>query len=249
MQPSLWKRRKALMARLGRVLFPFKVKGHITSSSKGQVFVINHPTLNDPLCAGFYALAAYPEREIILPVNLPWYEGVSRYRFKLLKIGIKIVPILTPETAKKLGTSDLISKVQTALIQNYNTEFAKTLQDGGSAVVAQQATRQRYIFTDLSQSESGEGILSTVSLILAGFRREKLLEQTCFIPVGVIPHDLYTKPKLNLFREYTLNFGEPIDASDLAAIKNAAKRSADLHILQKLAELLPEVLRVENKND
>ena len=243
----LWKRRKAIAIKLGCFMFPFKLEGQqALSASQGQIIVINHPTLNDPICASLYALNLYPDREIIIPVNLPWFEGLCRYRLKLLKIGIKIVPILTPETAKRLGSNDLIPSVQTALIKNYTTEFAKTLRCGGLAVVAQQATRQRYIFTDSAQLESGTGILSTVSLILAGLRRDKLLEQACFVPVGVIPHDIHAKPKLNLFRKYTLNVGKSIVASDLIAIKNDAKRPADLYMLQKIAELMPLEYRIEH---
>jgi len=248
MKPSLWKRRKAIARKLGRFMFPFKLEGEqASSSSRGQIIVINHPTLNDPICATLYALDLYPEREIIIPVNLPWFEGLCRYRLKLLKIGVKIVPILTPETAKRLGSNDLVPSVQAALIKNYTTEFAETLRRGGLAVVAQQATRQRYVFTDSAQSESGNGILSTVSLILTGLRRNKLLEQACFIPIGIIPHDVHTKPKLNPFRKYTLNIGKSIVASDLIAIKNDAKRPADLYMLQKIAELLPSEYRVEHQ--
>jgi len=238
--PHVWNRRRAFTIRFIRFLFPFHVKGHqILPSKYGQIFMINHPTLNDPICATLYALNLYPDREIIIPVNLPWFEGFCRYRSKLLKIGINVVPILTPETAKRLGSESQISDVRTALISNYTTELTKVLARGGLAIVAQQATRQRYIFSDPAQSSSGDGILSTVSFILAAIRRAKLLEQTSFIPLGVVPHSTNTKSKLNLFRKYTLCVGKPITAAELSEVKNEAKRPADLFILLRLAELLP----------
>jgi len=242
--PNVWHRRRAVVIKLVRLLFPFHVKGHQMPPSKyGQIFMINHPTLNDPICAMLYAMESYPNREIIIPVNLPWFESFCRYRPKLLKIGINVVPLLTPETAKRLGSENQVSNVQTALVSNYISELTKVLANGGLAIVAQQATRQRYIFADPKQSDSGEGILSTASFILAGIRRAKLLEQTNFIPLGVIPHSINTKSKLNLFRKYMLSVGKPIMATELGKVKNAAKRPADLFILHRLAELLPSEYR------
>ena len=238
--PDIWTRRKLSAVKFARFFFPFHVTGtQMAPSAQGQIVVINHPTLNDPICAAIYILEQCSDREIIIPVNLPWFEGVCRYRSKLLKIGVNIVPILTPETAKRLGSNDLVSTVQESLIKNYTAEFAKTMLGGGLAVVAQQATRQRYIFSCPAQAESGEGILTTISLVLAGLRRAHLLEKTSVIPVGVIPHATDAKPKLNPLCRYTLNIGKPILANDLAAVKNDAKRPADLHILLRLADLLP----------
>lgn len=245
--PNAWKRRKMKAVRLMRRFFPFDVKGYeAKSTSHGQVFIINHPTLNDPLCAIIYALHQNPDSEIIVPVNLPWFESICVYRAKLRKIGVNIVPILTPETAKRLGDNSEISKVQTVLMKNYITEFMQTLSRGGLAVVAQQATRKRYLFKDTAQAETGEDILSTISLILVAIKKAGLLQQALFVPVGVTPHSTDAKPKLNPFKKYTLNIGEPVLSEDLANIKNAAKRPADLHMLQKLAELLPPVYHYEN---
>ena len=238
--PDVWLKRKAAAIRVVRLLFPFELKGHqVTPAAHGHIIVINHPSLNDPICALLYALGLDWKREIIVPVNLPWFEGICRYRTKLLKLGVNIVPVLTPETAKRLGSDSQVSNVQSTFLTNYISELAMTLSRGGFAIVAQQATRQRYIFSGFAQSESGDGILSTISLILVGLRRAKLLEQVDFIPVGVIPHSIHAKPRLHPFRKYALNVGEPIPAARLAAVKNAAKRAADLYILLRLAELLP----------
>ena len=238
-----------MAVRLMRWFFPFDIKGHEAKpTSHGQIFVINHPTLNDPICAILYALCLNPDSEIIVPVNLPWYESICSYRAKLLKIGVNIVPILTPETAKRLGESSEISKVQTTLMHNYIVEFMKTLSSGGLAVVAQQATRRRYLFKDREQAETGDDILSTISLILVAVRKAKLTDQTLFVPVGVIPHSVDAKAKLNPLKRYMLNIGEPVLAADLANVKNAAKRPADLYMLQKLAELLPQVYHFENRS-
>ena len=246
--PKLWKRRKTTALRVVRFFIPFQSKGQeMTVSPHGRVIVINHPTLNDPICTMLYAMGLYPERELIIPVNLPWFESICNYRAKLLKVGVNIVPILTPETAKRLGAGNDVSRVQTALMKNYVREFTETLSKGGLAVVAQQATRRRYLFVNPAQSETGTDILSTISLILDGIRRAKLLEQTLFIPVGVIPHNINAKPKLNLFRRYTLITGESILASELLAVKNTAKRPADLYMLLRLVELLPAEYRFEHQ--
>jgi len=245
--PNVWHRRKASAVKIVRFFCPFSVKGHQAGTSQGgQIVVINHPTLNDPICAILYIINLYPNREIIIPMNLPWFESVCKYRSRLCKIGVNIVPILTPHTATRLGDSDDVSKVQSAFMSNYVAEFAGTLSRGGLAVVAQQATRRKHLFTCPAQAETGKDILSTVTLILLGLRRAKLLEQAFFIPVGVIPHHVGAKPGLNVFRKYTLNVGEPILATDLAIVKNAAKRPADLHILLKLKELLPDEYHNEN---
>ena len=238
--PHVWERRRLFAVRLIRLIFPFRTKGEqVAPSSHSQIVVVNHPTLNDPICAILYLLSLYPDRDLIIPINLPWFEGISRYRSKWLKVGVNLVPVLTPETGKRLGTDSRVLEIQRALVNSYTGELMGTLARGGLAVIAQQATRQRHIFTGLTQSESGEGILPTISLILTGIRRSKLLEQVCFLPIGVTPHRLDTKSTLNIFRKYTLNVGKPILAADLAAVKNAAKRSADLYMLQQLMELLP----------
>ena len=247
--PVAWRRRKTGALKVVRFFFPFtETGGNNAPAEAGKILVINHPTLNDPICAILHALDHYPNSEVIVPINLPWFESICRYRKKLLKIGINIVPILTPETAKRLGSSDNndISKVQASLIHNYTAEFVKSMSGGGLAVVAQQATRKRHIFKNPGQSETGQEILSTISLILIGLRRGKITDKTYFVPVGVTPNNLSIKPKLNLFHKYNLNLGEPILATDLADIKNAAKYTADLHILLKLAELLPKEYHHEN---
>ena len=249
-KPNLWKRRKASAMKVMRLFFPFYSNECRTKSTDhGQVIVINHPTLNDPICAILYAVYSNPDCEVIVPVNLPWYESICRYRIKLSKLGIKIVPILTPETALRLGPSedDSAARVQAALMKNYVAEFTSTLACGGIAIVAQQATRKRYVFNNVAQSETGNDILSTISLILVAIRRSGLLEQAIFTPVGVVPHKIDAKAKLNPFRKYTLNVGEPILAADLAAIKNAAKRPADLYILRRLLDLLPIEYHFENQ--
>lgn len=247
MNPNVWQSRRRVAARNARFFFPFSIKGYEGApTDRGKIIVINHPTLNDPLCAIIHALESFAG-EIIVPVNLPWYESICRYRKKLLGAGIKLVPILTPETAKRLGTENHISNTQTTLVANYTAEFAKTIADGGIAVVAQQATRQRYLFTNPSQAETGDGILSTVTFILLSMRRAKILEKTEVIPIGVIPYDFSAKPNLNPFRKYTLNIEEPILAANLAAEKNAAKYSADLAVLKHLEELLPEEYHCKEK--
>jgi len=241
-----WQRRRRAAIRIVRLFFPFSVKGGSTTThGQGQVLVINHPTLNDPLCAVLHALGTYSTSQLVVPVNLPWFESICKYRQKLLKIGINIVPILTPETAKRLGEGTQIAGVQAMLMANYMTELTNNLAGGGVAIVAQQATRQRFLFANKEQQETGEGILATISFIVVAIKRAKLLEQTEFVPIGVIPHSLHAKSKLNLFRRYTLNIGEPISGTELAAIKNAAKRPADFHMLNKLAELMPVEWHVE----
>ncbi|MCL1912843.1 MAG: hypothetical protein FWG10_02900 [Eubacteriaceae bacterium] len=248
--PNIWYRKKLNALRFVRLIFPYSVNGYeLAASPCGHIMVTNHPTLNDPICAILYAFSIFPEREIIVPVNLPWFESICRYRTKLFKIGVNLVPILTPATALRLGANDRVSALQTSLVANYSSEFAKTISGGGLAVVAQQATRQRYVFADKNQSITGENILSTISLVLLNIRRAKLADQTYFVPVGVTPHSLSAKPKLNPFCKYSLNIGVPILASDLALVNNEAKRSADLYILQKIAELVPPDYHYANEQD
>jgi len=236
-----WQRRRKAAIRIVSLFFPFAQKGgEENTPGHGQVLVINHPTLNDPLCAVLYALKTYPANQLVVPVNLPWFESICKYRQKLLKIGINIVPILTPKTAKRLGEGDKIAEVQTVLMANYMTELTNTLSAGGVAIVAQQATRQRYLFTSNEQQETGEGILATISFIVLAVKRAKLLAQTEFVPIGVVPHSLQAKSKLNLFSKYTLNIGKSISGEELAAVKNAAKRPVDFFMLNKLAELMPK---------
>jgi len=245
-KPDFWMKKKSFAVSFAKKVFPFNLEGKKPDESDhGQILVINHPTLNDPICTIIYALELYPDREVVVPVNLPWYEGIAKYKKFLSAIGVRIVPVLTPATAKRLGTNENISQVQTMLVSNYTAEVAKIIKDGGMAVLAQQATRQRYIFSSPEQSKTGDGILSTISFVLAGLKRSKILDKAMVCPIGIIPYSLKAKAKLNPFRKYTLNVGEPILAADLSKVKNEAKRSADLFVLRALAELIPGEYRVE----
>ena len=246
---SAWKKRRRTAIWLAGLFFPFNKTGHeLQHSDNGQIIVINHPTLNDPICAILLAMRQFTDREIIVPVNMPWYESICKYRRCLIKIGVKIVPILTPETAKRLTSDEetplKASDIQTLLMANYNAELLETLKKKGIAIVAQQATRRRHVFDNENQKNTGENILSTISFINVGIKRAKIKESTDFVPIGVIPYNTKAKPKLNPFRKYTLNIGKPILAANLSEIKNPAKRPADMHILERLAELVPDEYRV-----
>lgn len=245
-----WQKRRKAAVRIVRLFFPFYVKStNDAVQDRGQVLVINHPTLNDPLCVLLYALKTYKNSRLVVPVNLPWFESICKYRQKLLKIGVNIVPILTPETAKRIGENERIAEVQAMLMANYMTELTETLAGGGVAIVAQQATRQRYLFASPNQQETGEGILATISFIMIAIKRAKILPQTEFIPVGVVPHSINAKSKLNLFRKYDLNIGESISGSELSAIKNTSKRPADFYMLNRLAELMPTEWHVSQEGN
>ena len=244
---KLYKRRKSFAVWLAKIVFKFKTKGH-TKTDFSEIFVINHPTLNDPLCALFYALTCYPNREIILPVNLPWFESISKYRQKLLAVKINIVPIITPKTVERLSDSPQISSVQQNFITHYLSSLTEILSNGGMSVVAQQATRQRFLFANKEQYTTGENILSTISLIIACLKRAKILEKIIFVPTGVVPHSTKARQSLNLFRCYTLNFNKSISAIDLIEVSKelSAKRAPDLKMLHMLAEVVPEFYYYEN---
>ena len=237
----LYIRRKSFAVWLAKIIFRFKTTGH-EKTDLSEIFVINHPTLNDPLCALFYALICYPDREIILPVNLPWFESICKYRQKLLAVKINIVPIITPKTVERLSDNPQISSVQQNFITHYLSSLTQVLSTGGMAVVAQQATRQRFLFAKKEQYTTGENILSTISLILASIKRAKILEKVAFVPTGVVPHSTKSRQSLNLFRKYTLNFNKSITAIDLTETSKElnVKRAPDLKILHMLAETIPE---------
>lgn len=237
---TIRRNRKNFAMKLLKFFFPFYTNGEINLfQSSGCVFVINHPTLNDPICAAICIAQMFPERNIMLPINLPWFENVRKYHEKLVQLGITLVPILTPKTVQRLGKDSYILEVQKVLIDNYKKKLIETLSGNGFIIVAQQATRKPYLFSNVEQLRNGANILPTVSLILSCIRRAKLLKKVCFIPIGIIPHKLNAKSGLNLFCKYTLNIGETILAQELTNVNNLAKRPADLHILLKLLELLP----------
>lgn len=246
-RPAIWRRRKLHAIRIARLIFPFKTIGYRLNedSAKGQIFIINHPTLNDPLCAILFAIITYPDCEIVIPVNLPWFESICRYRQKLLEMGIILVPILTPKTIARLDSTPKIGEIRNTFVSHYTDELTDTLKRGGLAVVAQSATRQRHLFLDETQSktgtsETGVEILGTVSMMLLAIRRAKITDHANIIPVGVIPHRPDAPAKINPFCKYTLKVGAPISANFLAQVKNPAKKlSADLHLLQRLQALTP----------
>ena len=119
------------------------------------------------------------------------------------------------------------------------------LRSGGMAIIAQQATRQRYLFESLEQFNSGEGILPTVSAVLMSARHDPF--DISVIPIGVIPHSTDAKPTLNLFRRYRLNVGTTVPSSNLANLKRTSSvRPADFFVLHAIATLLPREYHYKN---
>jgi len=240
--PEIYQRCKARAINAAAIFFPYRHTGSgiDSSSQNGHIIVINHPTLNDPICAIIYALRSLPDREVIVPVNLPWFEGICKYRQHLLKMGINIVPILTARTLERLGNDPAAAALKTPFETHYMQGLISVMANCGVAVIAQQATRQPYVF--MSEDESrGIDIKPTISFVLAAVKRAKAPNygQIHIVPVGVVPHARATNG-INFYRRYILNVGQSLTVEALSAIEyEGVKRPVDYHILIALAALLP----------
>lgn len=251
--PELWEsRRNQVVRRWGRLFFPFRLSydPNIKFSDGGKVIVINHPSLTDPITTVVWAALAFPGKSILLPVNLPWFEEFGEFIGLLKRVGITLVPILTPKTLRRLKKYqtpeqiDETSRLKAKLEREYLQAMLKLADDGGISIVAQSATRQRHLWLDREQrltgvSADGRKPVPTVGLVAAEARHSGLGRNVDLVVVGVVLPNwcLWGFGKLNLFTPYELNIGavEPI-----LELREREGPRLDSWVLRKMEELVPK---------
>ncbi|MDR0591003.1 MAG: hypothetical protein LBG75_00315 [Candidatus Nomurabacteria bacterium] len=239
--PELWAGRRVKVARQWKRIFPFRAKGYCdgVADDRGKVIVINHPSLTDPLVALVWAILTFPNKPVLVPVNLPWFEEMSGFVSKLRRIDIILVPMLTPKTMQRLEASADLEKLKVALDKRYVERLLELTESGGMSIVAQSAGRQRHLWVDQAQRETGRSadgrkVSPTVGVLTVAAKRAKLGANTDIIPVGVtLPNWCWWGfDKLNLFIPYGMAIGKPVPMLELGA-------RPDTQVLRSMENLIP----------
>jgi hypothetical protein len=250
---ELWNsRRVKIIRRWGRIFFPFRLsyKSDIKFSDGGKIIVINHPSLTDPITTLIWAVLAFPSKPILIPVNLPWFEEFGEYVELLGKIGIVLVPMLTPKTLKRLKPYqtpeqiDEASRLKAKLERSYFREMVKLADNGGISIIPQSATRQRTLWLDGQQwltgvSADGRKPVPTVSMAALEAKHSKISSSVEFVIIGVVlPRWCFWGfGKLNLFTPYQLNIGEVVPILEL---REREGPRLDSWVLRAMEKLVPE---------
>ncbi len=219
------------------------------SDGRGLVIGFNHPSLGEVLRILSLKFILYPDKTVLWPVNLPWYEALAKDYDNLAKIGIIISPTLTPSTWQKLQVSedsplyDVTSNLKRNLRKVYTARSVNTINAQGMIFVAPSATRQATVFKNKDVYDKKEDIIPTMSVLAIKIIQETTTECD-FLPLGVIPPKKGGR-SLNLFKKYTLCPAKPFMSQEIRE-KYVDKKNPDRLIgfdydfHMRIAEQLPK---------
>lgn len=208
------KGRQRVIDILGRAA-PCYVKNIFPHPDSGMVIGFNHPSLGEILRFIYICADNYEDRVNLFPVNLPWYEAIMPIADDLEKIGIYIMPVLTPSTKRKMAkkadeeTMKVVESLSTALTALYQQKCVEFVKNKDAVWVAPTATRQKTIFKTKDCYFGKEGIEPQTMTFLAFALQRSKVEKCQFLAVGVVPPEDFGRG-LNLFRSYKLDVGKAV---------------------------------------
>jgi len=189
------------------------------SDGRGLVIGFNHPSLGEVLRILSLKFTLYPDKTVLWPVNLPWYESLAKDYDNLAKIGIIITPTLTPSTWQKLQVAedsplfDVTNNLKRNLRKVYTARSVNIVNSQGMIFVAPSATRQATVFKSKAVYDKSEDIIPTMSVLAIKLIKETTAECD-FLPLGVIPPKKGGR-SLNLFKKYALYPAKPFMSSEI----------------------------------
>lgn len=208
---------------------PCTLKESPPHNACGTVFGFNHPSLGEILRFIFICVSKYHDRINLFPVNLPWFEAIMPIVYDLEKIGIYVMPIITPSTRSKMAkkadasTMEVVDYLSNELKTLYLQKCVEFIKAGDNIWVAPSATRQRTVFSSVGCSKGNLPIEpQTMTLLALTLKRNKITD--CYFQVvGVAPPEDFGRG-LNLFRLYNLDMGYAFSMDD--AIREARERKS-----------------------
>ena len=245
------KRARKKFAKTLRRIAPLKchAKAFPKAVDEGLVIGFNHPSLGEVMRILSLKFSIYPDKTVLWPVNLPWYEALAKSYDDLEKVGIIITPTLTPSTWNKLQVPedspyyDVIYNLKKNLRNVYTKRSIETIKKHGMIFVAPSATRQSTVFKNKAVYNKKEDIIPTMSILAIKLYQDP--EINCsFLPLAVMPPK-YGNRSLNLFLKYEIIPAEPMTAE---YIKKTYFKEKDIKRLDgfdyefhlKIAEKLPK---------
>ncbi len=183
-------------------------KKFTASSKNGLVIGFNHPSLGEILRLVALKVEVFGEKDMLFPVNLPWYEALANDYDRLKTIGIIITPTITPSTWTKMnlkeGTKlfECASNIKRDFRHIYTNRSHETVKNGGVIFVAPSATRQSTVFKTPAVYNKEEDIIPTMSILALKLYTDP--DMKCgFLPVSILPPNNY-KRGLSLKKTYEL---------------------------------------------
>lgn len=246
------KAKRKIVKTLGRISPAIYSTEEIKKHSKnGLVLGFNHPSLGEVLRIVTMKVDALPDKPVLFPVNLPWYESIAKDYERLLGLGIIITPTITPSTWKKLEIKEghelfeIASKIKHDFRDIYTTLSLENVKNGGVIAVAPSATRQATVFKTKKVFDKKEDIIPTMSVLAIKLYKDP--KMNCdFLPIAVKPPEKF-KRGLNLFKKYELIPGEIMTAEEIRKKyfkeKNPKRLEGfDYEFHKRIADKLPKSL-------
>ena len=238
-----------------RLLAPIRIDGHFPDLGACLAIGYNHPTIGDFLRVLNVWLTQYPERDILLPVDICWYEHIAPASKRLEMMGLYIVPIITPATRRRMNS--LISVTDLAAVHSlsrkmndyylaYCSKFAQS-KGKGLIVLAQSATRRDTVFASVEAYLGSRPIRpQTLTYMGLHFIRNQL--ECYFLPVTVLPPKSATR-RLNLCRRYSILPGHLISDGMMSFLCNEHEdacnaRKFERYFLNNIATKLEDAGRM-----
>lgn len=222
-----------------------------TIENEGLVIGFNHPSLGEVLRILSLKFILYPDKTVLWPVNLPWYESIAKDYDNFKKVGIIITPTLTPSTWQKLQVSedspiyDTVLNLKKNLRKTYTKLSSEVVKDNGIILVAPSATRQSTVFKTKAVYEQKEEIIPTMSVVAT-----KIIESSkedidaILLPLAVKPPKRAGR-SLNLFKKYELIPGKSFTLKEVKENYTDPENPAhlkgfDYEFHRRIAEKLPK---------
>lgn len=231
---------RKLAVNLLRPTAPAKLLKSFPKADGCVVLGFNHPSLGEIFRLIYLGLEAYPDKEFLFPVNIPWYENLTPCMDNLKRLGIHIVPMITPKTAEKLHNkypddpeiSKLIDRLKKGLEHNYRDELKENAKRNGLIIVAPSATRQATVFPS-AEAKADRTLLSpTMSFIARLILKDESVD-AIFVPVVVFEPYLGNR-KLNLFRYYRIYPCRAFHSDQVRAMCDGKSKEFDYKFLNRM---------------
>lgn len=210
------------------------------------VIGFNHPSLGEIIRLIGITMECFPRKQLLLPVNLAWYENIIPYKDTLGRLGIYICPIITPSTEQKIrqilgDDTESINKMEKYKLDFFNyymgmCRFAIASND--VILAAPSATRQATVFPSRAAYD-GEAKLNPVMAAIA-LAALKDKHDCTFVPIAVVPPKRSNR-LLNLFKCYELFVCEYILPDKIKQMKEShTLRDLDRDFLNAISSHVPE---------
>lgn len=245
--------------------YSYSYHGFITEAGNtGLVLAFNHPSLGEVIRLVAYCFEKYPDKKIVMPVDLKWYECFSGEIKTIFEdLGIITTPIITPtldnlleefiskkaeechfDEATKSDYDSALKRLKICFYREYLDACAKALNLQRIVLVAPSAIRQPTIFPSEAAFLGREKVNPTlISIAIAAKHRH--VKNCYFVPVVVIPPRNSTSG-LNLLKNYSFHIAEGYNLSAALEYKKNPE-SFDWTFLKRMCSIAARYVPFEKE--